>query len=108
MKYALALLLFAATIHAQTLPGAPEDAWPQFRGSAALTGVSASALPATPKLLWTYEAGDAIDSSAAIAGGVVYVGSANGELHAVNLGDGKLKWKYQASPDGIGESSPAV
>ena len=40
--------------------------------------------------------------------GVVYVGSGNGELHAVNLADGKAKWKYKASEDGIGESSPAV
>ena len=47
-------------------------------------------------------------SSAAIADGVVYVGSGNGELHAVNLADGKAKWKYKASEDGIGESSPAV
>ena len=33
---------------------------------------------------------------------------AAGELHAVNLADGKMKWKYKASADGIGESSPAV
>ena len=39
---------------------------------------------------------------------MVYVGSQNGELHAVNLADGTPKWKYKASPDGIGESSPAV
>ncbi len=64
--------------------------------------------PATLKVLWTYEAGDAIESSAAIVDGVVYVGSQTGELHAVNLADGKLKWKYKASPDGIGESSPTV
>ena len=59
-------------------------------------------------MLWTYEAGDAIESSAAIVDGVVYVGSQTGELHAVNLADGKLKWKYKASADGIGESSPTV
>ena len=45
-------------------------------------------MPATLKLLWTYDAGDAIESSAAIADGVVYVGSQTGELHAVNLADG--------------------
>ncbi len=38
----------------------------------------------------------------------MYVGSQSGELHAVNLADGKLKWKYKASADGIGESSPTV
>ena len=65
-------------------------------------------MPGSLKLLWTYEAGDAIESSAAIVDGVVYVGSQTGELHAVNLADGKLKWKYKASTDGIGESSPTV
>ena len=54
-------------------------------------------MPAALKVLWTYEAGDAIESSAAIVDGVVYVGSQTGELHAVNLADGKLKWKYKAS-----------
>ena len=65
-------------------------------------------MPASLKLLWTYEAGDAIESSAAIADGTVFVGSQTGELHAVNLADGASKWKYKASVDGIGESSPAV
>ena len=38
----------------------------------------------------------------------MYVGSATGELHAVDLADGKAKWKYKAAEEGIGESSPAV
>ena len=87
---------------------APADRWTQFRGTPALLGTSDAKLPSALKVLWTYEAGDAIESSAAIVDGVVYVGSQTGELHAVNLADGKLKWKYKASPDGIGESSPTV
>ena len=63
--------------------------------------------PSTPKLAWTYEGGDAIDSSAAIVDGVVYVGAATGELLAVDLADGKLRWHYKAG-ESIGESSPAV
>ena len=59
------------------IPRAPADRWPQFRGIAALLGTTEATLPATLKLLWTYEAGDAIESSAAIADGVVYVGSAD-------------------------------
>src|SRR4051812_25682636 len=96
--------LCAATVSAQ----APPSGWPQFRGSAALLGTTAATLPDTLTLRWTYDAGDAIESSAAIADGVVYVGSQTGELHAVNLADGTAKWKYKASPDGIGESSPAI
>jgi outer membrane protein assembly factor BamB len=103
-------VLFAAVamVSAQAPVAAPPDRWTQFRGSPALVGLSDGKLPAAPKLLWTYEAGDAIESSAAIVDNVVYVGSQTGELHAVNLGDGSLKWKYKASPDGIGESSPTV
>ena len=87
---------------------APAAAWPQFRGSPALHGTTDATLPPVLKLLWTYDAGEAIESSAAIADGVVYVGSQAGDLHAVNIADGSLKWKYKASPDGIGESSPAI
>jgi len=81
--------------------------WPQFRGNPRLTGVAAGNVPAAMKLIWTYEAGAPIESSAAISGGTVYVGSEPGDLLAVDLQTGKLKWKYRAS-DSIGESSPAV
>ena len=63
--------------------------------------------PATLKLLWTYDAGDVIDSSAAIADGVVYVGGGDGDLIALDLASGTLRWKY-ATGNLIGESSPAV
>ena len=83
------------------------DEWPQFRGNPQLTGVAADALPANLKLLWTYESGDSIESSAAISGGSVYVGAQPGELLAIDLQTGKLRWKYKAQ-EGIAESSPAV
>ena len=43
------------------------DEWPQFRNDPSLTGVSASPVPKTLKLLWTFDAGDSIESSAAIS-----------------------------------------
>ena len=95
----------AGGIRAQQPP--PQDAWPQFRGNPQLTGVASSSLPATLKLLWTYEAGDSIESSAAIVDGVVYAGSEASDLVALDLDTGKLRWKYHVT-DGIGESSPAV
>ena len=82
------------------------DAWPQFRGDPALTGISSSVLPAALKLLWTYDAGDAIESSAAIVDGTVFVGSGSGDLIALNLQTGSVRWKYHAAE--IGESSPTV
>src|SRR6266568_6071100 len=50
----------------------PADNWSQFRGNHRLTGVSQSTVPHTLKLLWTYEAGNSIESSAAIVGGTVF------------------------------------
>ena len=45
------------------------DDWPQFRGNPQLTGVTASVIAPNLKLLWSYEAGESIESSAAIANG---------------------------------------
>lgn len=81
--------------------------WLQFRGNPELTGVTTANPPKAPRLLWTYETGDAVESSSAIAGGVVYVGVGTGEVVALDLQTGKLRWKYKAG-DGIGESSPSV
>ena len=86
---------------------APADGWPQFRGNHQNTGVSTSPMPATFKQLWTYEAGESIESSAAIYGGTVFVGSQKGELVALDLESGSVKWKY-STKEPIGESSPCV
>ena len=87
----------------------PAPGWPQFRGTARLSGVAAAAPAATLALKWTYDAGESVESSAAIVDGAVYVGSTKGELLALDLETGKLRWKYATGPNGsIGESSPAV
>ncbi len=109
VKSVISLSLLVATLPlvAQGPVVTPASEWRQFRGNPQLTGVSASTPPSTLKLLWTYDAGDVIDSSAAIADGVVYVGGGDGNLIALDLASGALRWKY---PTGnlIGESSPAV
>jgi len=105
--WVLCLCAAAASLSGQTQRAAPATEWRQFRGTPRLAGVSSTALPATLKLLWTYDAGDVIDSSAAIVDGVVYVGGGNGDLLALDLASGKLRWKYTTG-NLIGESSPAV
>src|SRR5688572_23598339 len=101
------LMLVLATTPAigQSGKGAPPGEWRQFRGSAQLTGVSAGAPPATLKQLWSYKAGALIDSSAAVADGAVYVGEGDGDLLALDLASGKLRWRYKTG-NLIGESSP--
>ncbi|MBI1764969.1 MAG: PQQ-binding-like beta-propeller repeat protein [Acidobacteria bacterium] len=87
------------------------DAWPQFRGNYNLTGVSPSTINANLKQMWSLNAGEIIESSAAIADATVYVGTGSnsnaGELIAVDLWSGKPKWKYKTK-EAVGESSPAV
>ena len=84
---------------------APADNWSQFRGNHSLTGVSQSNVPATLKQLWTWEAGESIESSAAIVGGTVFIGSQKGELTALSLENGSVHWKFPTGSP-IGESSP--
>ncbi len=71
-----------------------------------LTGVASSPLAPALKVMWTFDAGEAIESSAAIADGAVYVGSAAGELIALDFQTGAVRWRYRTGE--IGESSPAV
>ena len=104
----LLLLAFHLFEGAALAQWAVPDAWPQFRGNPLLTGVSKSDVPKNVRLLWTYEAGESIESSAAIADGTVFVGTQKGELIAVDLESGGLRWKYNAAKEGIGESSPGV
>ncbi|MCI0696542.1 PQQ-binding-like beta-propeller repeat protein, partial [candidate division KSB1 bacterium] len=110
LPFALCLLIFAFCLLPFTKPmsvtSQTADSWPQFRGNYNLTGISQSQPPADLKLLWTYDAGEIIESSAAIVEGTVYVGTGKSELIAVDLSSGKLKWKYQSKED-VGESSPA-
>ena len=106
----VALLLALAstpTVTARQAPARARSEWIQFRGNARLTGVTNASVAPNLKLAWTYEASDSIESSAAIAEGRVYVGSQSGELLAIELATGKLRWKYAAGQP-IGESSPAV
>src|SRR5688572_19240963 len=85
---------------------APADNWSQFRGNHHLTGVSLANVPSSLKVLWTFEAGDSIESSAAVVGGTVFVGTQKGELVALSLDNGQVYWKFNTGAP-IGESSPA-
>jgi outer membrane protein assembly factor BamB len=102
-------ILALAFLVAVGVQPAPSN-WSQFRNTPQLTGLATSPLPESLRLLWTYDATAPVDSSAAVADGVAYVGAGTGELLALDAATGKVRWKYKAaSPDlGIGESSPAV
>ncbi|MEE1806534.1 serine/threonine-protein kinase [Streptomyces sp. BE133] len=47
-----------------------------------------------PRLRWRYTTGDAVTSSPTVAGGVVYVGSTDGSVYALDAATGERKWAY--------------
>ena len=57
--------------------------------------------------LWRYETGNRVSSSPAVVGGVVYAGSYDGYLYAVDAASGELRWRYATDEDGV-SSSPTV
>lgn len=71
-------------------------AWSAWRGNAAQTGVANSDLSADLDIRWKFQAKDAIEGTAAIRDGVVYIGSMDEHLYALDLATGKEKWKYKA------------
>ena len=77
-----------------------------FRGGPTHLGVYDAQAPKQLTLKWSFATGGAIVSSPLVVGGVVYVGSADGNLYAVEAASGKLRWKYDAHGDV--NSSPAV
>ena len=94
MKYTTALILLAATLHA-------ED-WPQFRGGNA-SGVSSSkGLPqkfsADQNVAWKARLGDGV-GSAIIKSGIVYATGMAGDskvaVHAFDAATGAAKWRTE-------------
>ena len=63
----------------------------------------------TGSRLWRYEIDgwvNSVDSSPVVANDVVYVGSADGHLYALDAGTGNRLWRYETG-SGV-ESSPTV
>lgn len=64
------------------------------------------ALAPDGRLLWAFDAGAPIRSSPVIGqpppgqtGAIVYFGCGNGRLYALNVGDGSLRWAFDATPN---------
>src|SRR5258708_32782546 len=78
-----------------------------FRGSPEHGGVyESAAVEKFSRVKWKFHAAGLVMSSPAVSGGVVFVGSTEGNLYAVEHESGTLKWKFEAK--GRITSSPAV
>jgi outer membrane protein assembly factor BamB len=107
----LALSLAACAALAGEAP-APGPKVVAFQGGGALLGVAEDLKvdlddkphPTAPfKVRWQVKTDDAdrvnVEGSPLIAGDVVYLADERGTLHALNLADGKPKWRYSAGKD---------
>ncbi|MEO6995804.1 MAG: PQQ-binding-like beta-propeller repeat protein [Lacunisphaera sp.] len=88
------------------IPLANARADSMFRGDASHTGVYESSAPEHLRVRWKFHTGDTIISSPTLSGGVVYFGSADNGVYAVDATSGKQRWKFDAH--GNVNSSPAV
>lgn len=82
------------------------DSWAMFRSDLSHSGYSNSTGPNTNNIDWNYQTGSGVLSSPAVVSGVVYVGSENGVVYALDASLGLKLWSYQTGGEII--SSPAV
>jgi outer membrane protein assembly factor BamB/LysM repeat protein len=82
------------------------DWWPMFHHDLTHTGDSTSTAPNANQTLWSYATGGGVSSSPTIANGMVFVGSGDGKVYALNAYTGAFVWSY--ATEGAVESSPAV
>ncbi|MEM2974815.1 MAG: PQQ-binding-like beta-propeller repeat protein, partial [Candidatus Bathyarchaeia archaeon] len=80
--------------------------WPMFRHDLTHSGCSPSIASNNNATVWTYTTGDAIVSSPAVADGIVFVGSHDYNIYALDEKTGAFVWSYMTG--GSVASSPAV
>lgn len=71
--------------------------WPIARGNSSQTGVAADAIPDDMAPRWKFPCKNSIDTAPVIVGTTVLVASKDEFLYALNLADGKERWKYRAA-----------
>jgi len=82
------------------------DWWATYRHDAAHTGVSTSEAPDSNETLWIYGTQHQICSSSCVYEDMVFIGSYDHYLYALNATTGLLLWKFQT--DGEIFASPCV
>jgi len=83
-----------------------EGGWPMFRGGQRLLGRALGTLPDSMVLVWKFKTDREIKSSPAIYDGLVFIGSSDANIYAIDLENGRQVWAYQTG-DAV-ETSPCV
>lgn len=98
---ALAMLMSVGIVQADMY-----DDWPMFHHDASNSGYTPFDGPDTNDVAWTYQTGASVYSSPAVLDGMLYVGSLDGKLYALDSETGLQAWNFTAA--GPIYSSPAV
>ncbi|MFC7008920.1 outer membrane protein assembly factor BamB family protein [Halalkalicoccus salilacus] len=81
-------------------------AWPTFRYDAANTGVQPDAGgPSDLETEWTFETDGSVYASPSIVDGVVYVGSYDGTMYALDAADGTERWTFDVGENVLSSAS---
>jgi outer membrane protein assembly factor BamB/pimeloyl-ACP methyl ester carboxylesterase len=80
--------------------------WPMFHHDLQHSGYSTSPAPSTNQTLWSYTTGASVYSAPAVTNGVVYVGSLDNNVYALDAATGAKIWNYTTGSQVY--SSPAV
>ena len=73
--------------------------WTTLQADAQRTGFTESPAPNSNQTFWKFQTGGPITSSPAVAAGMVFVGSADGYLYAVNATTGTKMWASWVGTD---------
>jgi outer membrane protein assembly factor BamB len=86
------VFLYATVFKASGQSGT--DWWTMFRHDLAHSGSSSSTAPSTNQTLWKFNVGGQVGSPV-VVDGVVYVGSYDHKLYALDASNGEVIWKYK-------------
>jgi outer membrane protein assembly factor BamB len=99
-SWALLLLMISGAV-AETIPtvatpnALPTGAWPLWRGSSDMRGVSSVELKFPLDLKWKFTAAKPIKATAVSDGTLAFIGDGAGTFHALELATGKVAWQFK-------------
>ena len=100
---ALVCIIFISSV--VLIPFANAD-WAMFRADPSHTGIGTENSPFNSVPFWSFNTSSSVTSSPAVVDGVVYIGSGDGNVYALNCADGIQLWKFNTINED--DSSPAV
>jgi len=102
--YSFTDLIFTPPEHLNSAPLGSD--WTMYRHDPSRTGAIDITTSPKGELLWSFETGSEIASSPTVVNGIVYFGSRDHKLYALDANTGQKKWEFRTGS--WVESSPAV